>query len=276
MYYHSVTPSPILIMSFSQTLQSIVAHEAGYRVTVGDDWSQGRTSFGGLIAAVGNEAMRRMVPADRPLRSLQATFAGPAASGTWQVNARVLRVGKAVTLAQCEVLDAGQVAATMVGVYGLARTSAVAVRPAAVTAARRFEDAHEVRYQPGKTPAFIQHFALRWVEGAKPFSGAPRTPTKAFIRHRDPSPLTESHVIALVDCIPTPALSMFTSAAPASSLVWTLDFFEHHFDFAPDAWWRIDTDIDAAADGYVNQTGLLNNPDGAPVALSRQLFAVFG
>jgi len=263
-------------MSFSQTLQSLVPHESGYRVTVGEDWSQGRACFGGLIAAVGNEAMRKLVPADRPLRSLQTTFVGPASPGTWQISVRVLRIGKAVTLAQCNVLDAGQVAATMVGVYGLARESAVAVRPAAVKAAREMNDAHEVRYQPGITPAFIQHFALRWVEGAKPFSGSPQTPTKAFIRHQDPSRLTESHVIALVDCIPTPAMSMFTTPAPASSLVWTLDFFEHRFDFAADAWWRIDTDIDAAADGYVNQTGLLNNPDGVPVALSRQLFAVFG
>ena len=36
------------------------------------------------------------------------------------------------------------------------------------------------------------------------------------------------------------------------------------------------TDIDAATEGYVNQTGLLQDPRGQPVALSRQVFAVFG
>jgi acyl-CoA hydrolase len=69
---------------------------------------------------------------------------------------------------------------------------------------------------------------------------------------------------------------MFKAPAPGSSLVWTLDFFEHDLEFAPDAWWRIDTDIDAATGGYVNQTGLLHDPNGRPVALSRQLFVVFG
>jgi hypothetical protein len=57
--------------------------------------------------------------------------------------------------------------------------------------------------------------------------------------------------------------------------VWTLEFFEHELDFAPDARWRI-TDIDAATEGYVNQTGVLADPNGRVVALSRQLFAVFG
>ena len=262
-------------MAFSDVLRSLVEDESGLRATVNDDWAQGRATFGGLIAALGNEAMRRIVPADRPLRSLQTTFVGPAPPGIWQLKARVLRVGKAVTLAQCEVIDEGEVAATIVGVYGMARPSAVIVKPEHVSAARGMKEAREVQYRPGM-PAFIQHFALRWVEGAKPFSSSPRTPTKAFIRHRDPAPLTESHVIALVDCIPTPALAMFTAPAPASSLVWTLEFFEHHLNFAADRWWRIDTDIDAATQGYVNQTGVLNNPDGVPVALTRQLFAVFG
>ena len=46
--------------------------------------------------------------------------------------------------------------------------------------------------------------------------------------------------------------------------------------FPAEAWWRIDTDVHAAGDGYVSQSGVLNDPNGRPVALSRQLFAVFG
>jgi acyl-CoA hydrolase len=69
---------------------------------------------------------------------------------------------------------------------------------------------------------------------------------------------------------------MLTQPAHGSSLIWTLEFFEHKFDFPPEAFWRIDTQLDAASDGYVNQTGILNDPDGRPVALTRQLFAIFG
>lgn len=262
-------------MQFSEILNSISVAGDDCQVTVTDDWLQGRATFGGLVAAVGNEAMRRLVPLDRPLRSLQTTFVGPATPGTWRARARVLRVGRAVTLAQCEVLDGDQVAAVQMGVYGMDRESAVLVKPAAVDPPRSVDEINEVRYVPERTPPFVQHFALRWAQGAKPFTGT-RSPSKVFIRHRDPSPLTESHIVALVDCIPTPALSMFKAPAPGSSLVWMLEFFEHDLAFGPETWWRIDSDIDAATGGYVNQTGLLHDPNGRPVALSRQLFAVFG
>jgi acyl-CoA thioesterase len=264
-------------MSVSKVLGSLTSDGSGYRVTVGDDWTQGRATFGGLVAAVGNEAMRKLAPRDRCLRSLQTTFIGPAAPGTWRIDARVLRVGKAVTLVHCEILDGNQVAATQIGVYGSARPSAVIVEPEARAALRRVEEIEDMRLPDDKTFAFFQHFALRWVQGARPFSSAPNIPpSMAFVRHREAGPLTESHLVALADCIPTPAMAMYTAPAPSSSLIWTLEFFEHKFDYSPNAWWRLDTHIDAAGQGYVNQTGMLLNPDGQPAALTRQLVTVFG
>lgn len=262
-------------MQFSDILASLRGPDQNLVVTVSEDWLQGRATFGGLVAAVGNEAMRKFVPRDRPLRSLQTTFVGPAGPGDWKLRGRVLRAGKAVTLAQCEVLEGDQVVAVQTGVYGADRESAVLVKPTPVDPPRGVDEINELRYTPDQAPAFVQHFALRFALGAKPFTST-RSPSQVYIRHRDPSPLTESHIVALVDCIPTPALSMFEAPAPGSSLVWTLDFFEHDLEFSPEAWWRIDTDIDAATGGYVNQTGVLHDPNGRPVALSRQLFVVFG
>jgi len=263
-------------MLFSEILDSIQFDGSVGRVTVTEDWAQGRATYGGLVAAVGNATMRKLVPQERLLRSLQTTFIGPASWTTWRLEARVLRVGKAVTLARCDILDGEQVAATLIGVYGGSRSSAVVARPEPSRPPRAVEDIKEVGFYPGLSPNFIQHFAIRWAEGAKPFSGAPCGPSMAYIRHRDPALLTESHVVGLVDCIPTPAFSMFKERAPASSLVWTLEFFEHEFEFPSERWWRIHTFIDAAGNGYVHQTGVLYNPDEKPVALTRQLVAVFG
>src|SRR5688572_3047579 len=96
-------------MQFSEILSSVAATgNSQFRITVTEDWGQGRATFGGLVAAAGNEAMRRLVPSDRPLRSLQTTFVGPAGPGTWSMHARVLRVGRAVTLAHCDILDGDQ------------------------------------------------------------------------------------------------------------------------------------------------------------------------
>lgn len=262
-------------MQFGEILSSLRGPDQDLVVTASADWLQGRATFGGLVAAAGNEAMRRFVARDRPLRSLQTTFVGPAGPGDWQLRARVLRAGKAVTLAQCEIVQGDAVVAVQTGVYASDRESAVLVKPTPTDPVRPVDEVEELRYTPGLAPAFMQHFELRFAVAARPFSGT-RSRTDAYIRHRDPSPPTESHLVALVDCIPTPALSMFKAPAPFSSLVWTLEFFEHDLQFPPAAWWRIDTDIDAATGGYVNQSGLLHDPNGRPVALSRQLFAVFG
>src|SRR5262245_58690038 len=116
-------------MNLTEIFSTLSGDGETFTATADESWSQGRAMFGGLVAAVGNEALRRLVPRDRPLRSLQTTFVGPPTPGTWRIDARVLRVGKAVTLAHCDVVDKEQVVASIVGVYGTARQSAVHVRP---------------------------------------------------------------------------------------------------------------------------------------------------
>ncbi|MFL6577931.1 MAG: acyl-CoA thioesterase [Povalibacter sp.] len=266
-------------MNFSSVLDTLTPAGDGagyeYEVTITDDWSQGRATFGGLIAGVANEALRQRVPRERVLRSLQTTFVGPASAGTWQLNVRVLRVGKAVTVASCEVSESNQVAATIVAVYGGPRSSVLRVDPPAP------ELVPTERYLAGEdfisdAPRFTSHFDMHWTKTQPAYSGQVQTHTQTRIRHRNASQLSESHVVALVDCIPTPGLTALNAPAPASSLVWTLELLDHRFDFAGDAWWRLDTTIDAAADGYINQTGVLTNPEGRTAALSRQLFTIFG
>jgi acyl-CoA thioesterase len=262
-------------MYLSELLDNMKTEGTQCSVSVGEDWGQGRATFGGAVAAVGNEAMRRSVARDRALRSLQTTFVGPAKPGEWTISTRVLRVGRAVTIANSEIISDGEIAAHLVGVYGAARSSNVQVNLARACDLRNVEEVEEVRVAFEGAPRFLQQFAVRWIEGPALFRGV-HTPGKAFIRHRDPAPLTESHVVALTDCLPTPAMSMFTSPAPASSLTWTLEFVAHDFEFAPDAWWRVDHDIESACDGYVSQTGTLYAPDGRPAALTRQMVAIFG
>lgn len=261
-------------MYLSEILNTMKAEGMECSVVVGEDWGQGRATFGGLVAAVGNEAMRRLVPPDRALRSLQTTFVGPAAAGEWRITTRVLRVGRAVTVTHCEIYESEQIVAVQVGVYGADRESTVRTELPPAPTAPSVDQLADVLLFEG-APRFLQQFAVRWIEGPGLFKGV-HTAGKAFLRHRDPAPLTESHIVALADCLPTPAMSMYTAPAPASSLVWTLEFVEHKLDLGADTWWRVDHDIDAARNGYVNQTGTLYDSNNRPVALTRQLVAIFG
>jgi len=263
-------------MLFSETLASMQARDGGWRAVIGEDWSQGRATFGGMVAALGNQAMRRLVPADRELRGLETTFVGPALAGEVSIDAEILRIGKAVTIARAKLWSDGKIAATLTGIYGAARATALAITP---TVAAEVRPALELPDRSGADmggPSFVRHFGYRWAEGAPPFTGSSSRTSKIYVRHQDPAPLTESHVVALIDSIPSVVLQLMSTPAPSSSLTWTLQFLRHDYSFAPEAWWRIDAEVNSAGSGYSCESCMLIDPSGAPAALARQMVAVFG
>jgi acyl-CoA thioesterase len=263
-------------MLFSETLASMQPQDGGWRAVIGADWSQGRATFGGMVAALGNEAMRRLVPADRELRGLETTFVGPALTGEVGMDAEILRVGKAVTIARAKLWSDGKIAATLTGIYGAARATALSISPAVAAGVRPPLELPERTAADMGGPPFVRHFGYRWAEGARPFAGSSLRTSKIYVRHQDPAPLTESHVVALIDSIPSVVLQLMSSPAPSSSLTWTLQLLRHDFSFAPEAWWRIDAEVNSAASGYSCESCMLIDPSGAPAAFARQMVAVFG
>jgi acyl-CoA thioesterase len=99
---------------------------------------------------------------------------------------------------------------------------------------------------------------------------------KIYVRHQDPAPLTESHVVALIDSIPSAILQLMNTPAPSSSLTWTVQLLRHDYSFAPAAWWRLDAEVNSAGSGYSCESCVLIDPSGAPAAVARQMVAVFG
>jgi acyl-CoA thioesterase len=263
-------------MLFSQTLASMQPRDGGWRAVIGEDWSQGRATFGGMVAALGNEAMRRLVPVDRELRGLETTFVGPASAGEVSIEAEILRVGKAVTIARAALSSDAKIAATLTGVYGAARATALSLRPTIAAGVPPAADLPDRSGAEMGGPSFVRHFGYRWADGARPFAGSSLRTAKIYVRHQDPAPVTESHVVALIDCIPSVVLQLMRSPAPSSSLTWTVQFLRHDYSFAPDAWWRIDAEVNSAGSGYSCESCVLLDPGGTPAAVARQMVAVFG
>src|SRR5271154_5302090 len=143
-------------MLFSETLASMQAMDQGWGAVIGEDWSQGRGAFGGIVAALGNEAMRRLVSADRQLRGLETVFVGPAYPGAVRMEAEILRVGKAVTIASARLWSADQIAATLTGIYGAPRSVQIAISPQANAGVRGAQELPDSVFPPGTGPAFVQ------------------------------------------------------------------------------------------------------------------------
>lgn len=261
-------------MRYSQVLDSVRQQDGGWIADVPEDWLQGRSVFGGLQAALALRAMRSLVPRTVPLRTLQTTFLAPVPAGPLRLQAQVLRAGKSATHVEARLVDGAQTLCIVIGVFGAARPSAVRVEQAqpAVEGGKPIE----FPFVAGVTPAFSQHFAVRWLRGGLPFSGSPQTQNVVEIGLRDDAAASEEHVLAIADFIPPIALSQMRQPVAGSSMTWMIEFLAGRIDGLPLQGWRMDGELSAARDGYTSQTGWLWGPHGQAVALSRQSMVVFG
>nr|GFD38001.1 hypothetical protein [Tanacetum cinerariifolium] len=113
-------------MTFSQLLEAV--RDNPQSVTIPASWSQGRSCFGGLIAALQFEAMRAKVPVDRPVRSLAICFVGPPAIDTpISFDVEILREGKAVSQVLGRAVQNGETVTLIQGSFGAPRESMIAV-----------------------------------------------------------------------------------------------------------------------------------------------------
>ncbi|MDR3417454.1 MAG: thioesterase family protein [Nevskia sp.] len=268
-------------MLYSEVLASVTERDGAWSAAIPPSWSQGRTAFGGLQAALAVRAMRALVPAALPLRTLQVSFIAPVPPGTVRIEARVLRTGKSATQVEARILDAGQAACVALGIFGATRPSAIAIDPPPPQVARSAQQAQQVPFLPGMMPEFVRNVEQRWAEGGFPFSGAAQPRTRIYVRLRHepfpgPGVEGEAQVIALADAIPSPALSLLSKPAMASSMTWTLELLTERYDAAPDGYWLMDAEVTAGGDGYLGQSAVLWSPGGRAVALSRQSVVVFG
>ncbi len=247
------------------------------------DWLQGRTSFGGLISVLAVQAMRDVAgsswPAAVRLRALQTSFIGPVGQGPVEVEVNLLREGKSVRQVQALVRQQGQTAALMLGVFGIDRETIVPVMaPQRPAIARSPEETPPRSLPNGIAPNFTQHMDMRFAEGAAPFTGTPSDTSRIYLRMRgEPVAIDlELLTVLLADVPPSPVISVFTQPTPASSVSWELELRPLAHTPAADGWWRADTDVLAAAGGYVNQVTRLWAPGGELASLGYQVVTVYG
>ncbi|BBO70648.1 hypothetical protein DSCA_45780 [Desulfosarcina alkanivorans] len=242
-----------------------------------EDWMQGRAGYGGLVGALALKSMRGHVAAERRVRSLLTSFVGPVGPGDFSIHTRVLRSGRAVTHVEATLVQQDAVRCVALGSFGGDRDSAIHIDPAPRPEMAAPDQALELPYIEGLTPAFTRHFSYRWALGELPFSGRGGHEIGGWIQFREPTDcLTEEWLVALADAWPTPVLSMLSAPASASTVTWEMGFV--HLDrqaCTPNDWWGYHATAASAENGYVHEQGAVWDPDGRLAAYSRQTSTVF-
>ena len=264
-------------MKFSELLNAVRDNPAN--VSIPAAWGQGRSCFGGLMAALQFEAMRAKVAADRPVRSLAICFVGPPAVDVpISFEVEILREGKAVSQVLGRAVQNGQTVTLIQGSFGAPRESTIAVQAQPAPSFKPVQDVPAFPFIPGVMPEYLRFIEMRWALGAMPYSNTPSPAIGGYARLRDveEETLTEAHLLALVDTWPPATLPHLSKPAPGSSLTWTIEFVQPLPAMTTHDWTQYRAVIEHARDGYGHVAAALWTPKGELVAISRQTVTVFG
>lgn len=265
-------------MIFSELIQAVRDNPNG--VVVPASWGQGRAVFGGMVAALAYEAMRTKVQAGRPVRSLAISFVGPLEPEVpASFEAEVLREGKAVSQMFARVVQKGQVVALVQGSFGASRASSINVEAEPAPEMKGPEACQELPFIPGVMPEFTRHLAMRWGVGGMPFTGSRERDMGGWVRFRgdvEREPVSEVHLLALVDAWPPATMPQLSAPAPGSTLTWTIEFVQPVPQLDTHDWCKYRARVEHARDGYGHAAAALWTPAGELVALSRQTVVAFG
>jgi len=255
---------------------TIGSFTSGEEFAVPDTWTQGRTAYGGLTAAVAVAAAQASAEDELPaLRSAQFAFTAPA-SGTISMHARSLRRGRSATSFAVEGISGGQVASTASLIFSGARESAVTHSVLTAPDAPGPHECPESRRADALTPAFFHNFDVRVAGGAAPLTGTDYPEMLCWVRHLDATGVDpDVALVALGDALPPAAMAAFTGWAPISTMSWTVNICaEKPVD--PNGWFLLRSVSAVAHSGYSAQQMTMWDADGAPVLIGTQTVAVFG
>jgi len=259
--------------SFSDLIAAISAEG---ETTIPEDWRQGRTTYGGLSAALCVAGALRAMEGLPVLRSAQFVFVGPAA-GTLRIAATLLRQGKSSVFVGVDLVGEAGLATRATLSFGAPRASVLGYRACPAPEVPGPEEGRPF-FPNVERPAFTTHFETRRAGKYARASGPAEPDLLLWIRHNDLDARRGlAGLIALADALPPAAITMFPAPAPISTITWSVDLLEPDLVEAGSAegWHLMRSRGDHVADGYTSQHMVLWNGGGVPLLLARQTVALF-
>lgn len=257
-------------------LSSLISSILNQHQAVPEEWSQGRTTYGGALAALAMQASRALVPAERFARIFFVQFLGPIPPGErFDIETQILSSGKSICVVQVMLSIKGQPRFVQLTTYAAPRLSVAKLIPASVPAWPAPESLPELPFLPGITPNFTQAFSYRWAEGPLPFSGNAEACFGGYFCFKADPGMKETALAAMLDAWPPAALTLLPAPAPASSVSWSAHFLEIPSVNAQE-WWGYQARTVAAGNGMATTQAHLYHPNGQLIAYSEQLVGVYG
>lgn len=239
-----------------------------------EDWTQGRTAFGGFIVAGAIRALDTMTGAHFRPRTLSATLMDRIDQGEFEAQGAILRTGRSVTVAEMQIRQGATHAATVLASFGVERPSRLRIEADFRPERPAPDQLPVIPYLPGIMPPCQQHIESRYTDGNVPFTNSGMTVSAGWIRLKNAGSHAASRVAAMLDAFPFPFMQTMGSPAPSTTIMFTAHLLDIE-GTEPDGWWWLRNETVHAADGYATFTTRLYRPDGRLGACAEQLVGVY-
>ena len=248
-------------------------HAEGYRIEIGEGWTQGRTLYGGLVGALAAALVRQVTP--RAVRAMHCSFIGPLSPGVVEGRAHIKREGKNVSFVEVQLEQQGKIGSHFMFVCSDGRDSRAKV---AAPPAPSWNDPESYRPLPRfpGAPEFTQNVDFRFTEGGLPFQGGDDARFGAYVRMREaPEVSSTEWQLAMLDAFPAPTLALLDRPAPASSVNWSAQFIAPSSLAKGHGYHMFRYETVATSAGFSTVMGHLWDPEGNYVAFTEQSALVF-
>lgn len=264
-------------MTVDELFSEMSEARSEYTLIVDDTWTQGRTLYGGVSAALTYKAAEHLITDGRAVRSFHCNFIGPISAGEEiKVKAEILRTGKNVTQIVAQVFQNDRVCTMSQICFGVKRSSKLDSQAA---------DSHNMDVPkkrlflpqiPKIVPNFIQHFDMSIDKGSLGFGKSDEAVLHGWNRFKKtPSQFGIAELILLMDAWPPTMYQLMRIPAPASTMSWDVEFIQPELSLEPKQWFASETQARHIKDGYGHEEGQFWDEKGNLLALSRQVVAIF-
>ena len=264
-------------MAIDQLFTPFETVQEQYEVVIPDSWTQGRTLYGGLSAALAYQAAENLIDDERYVRAFHCNFIGPIdCSRPIFISAQMLRTGKNVTQIIAKVMQDENVSTMVQVCFGVNRPSKLRKVDSSTHTLSPPKKPKFIPQIPKIVPKFIKHFDYVFEKGNLAFTKSDHPIIHGWTKFSSaPKQMKIAYLIALMDAWPPTMFQMLRLPAPASTMSWDIEFIHPEAHVEPTGWLASETEAHHIHNGYGHEEAKFWNEKGQLIAIAKQVVTVF-
>lgn len=260
-------------MHIDEILNSI---HSGENVLIPESWAQGRTTFGGLTAAILCQATSLNVDPSRRLRNFEVGFVRPLeALKPYEISVETLANGKTVTIKSARIIQEGKVRATARADYVLPLESDVKIDT--FTAPNLKQPEASIALEGDHLPNFFNYFDGHVATAGIPFSGEEVPELGGWVKFKEaPQAISDAHLVCMIDAWPPTASPHYIGFKPLSTISWSIHFANSASRLSPEDYLGYHAKVNFGEQGISSSNAEIWGADGQLLATSVQTNIIYG